>query len=448
MTSVSSSQVEKHISALRISLSKSISNDVWVDFEGYTDFLVELIGIASDNSLSPSRSSILRSLFNLVGDISKILLERGEYNQALVFGEKTYNRYFDRKRNKEKPDVISYLSGDFALWNPIKAVFDEIESVRYQTGLTLFKHAKRLEFMKSIYFSFLSNRDNSVFEFLISVYFRSLLDNVSVGDKEWKQVVCSNINELFRLTERDLGKYHKSEYGLSQDIVLKSYIYDWTSIINGLYYKNEKELVKLIFSFSNSPTIGTELIAKKLFPCLALNLIVIVLSDREHEDSHKTDFLSFAVNDRYQNYDSLSEYALSILQLPKLDLLKDSYKNMTNLVEVWKSRSSTMTSFDYSPEIFLILVCAFLYDISMYPVIVRWTCEDQLPRCDRFNEIIQGIKDCVNEYPEKSADGIVSKLFTSFTSMFVVHELQSRKNEIIEKLDTLWRETYSLLKSM
>ncbi|MDD4439009.1 MAG: hypothetical protein PHS04_13400 [Tissierellia bacterium] len=448
MTSVSSSQVEKHISALHISLSKSITNDVWVDFEGYTDFLVELIGIASDNSLSPSRSSILRSLFNLVGDISKILLEKGEYSQSLVFAEKTYNRYLNRKRSKEKPDVISYLSGDFALWNPIKAVFEEIESVKYQTSLNLFKHVKRLEFLKSLYFSFLSNHDNSVFEGLIAVYFTSLLDNVSIGDKEWKQVVSANINELFRLTERDLGKHHNSEYGINQDTVLNSYISDWTSLVRGLYYKNEKGLIELIFSFSNSPTMGNELIANRLFPCLAMNLVILVLSDSEHDDIYKTDFVSFAVNDKYQRYDSLSGYAISKLKLSKLDLLKNSYKNMTKLVETWKPRSSTMTTFDYSPEIFLILVCALLYDISMYSEIVKWTCEDQFPRCDRFNEIIQEIKDCISRYPEQSTNGIVSKMFTSFTSMFPGHELQNSKNEIIGKLDMLWRETYSLLKSM
>lgn len=448
MKSDSSSQLEKHINALNKSLSQSISTNSWVDFDSYTEFLVEIIGVAADNSISPNRSNILHSLFNIVSDISKALIEQGEYSQALVFIEKTYTRYIKRKRDKEKTDVISFLSGDIALWNPMKAIYDEIEKVRYLTSLALHQKVKSIEFLKNLYFSFYSNQSNSVFENLVSVYFTSLLDNASINDKERTLVVSTNIKELFRLTEKDLGKYHNSEYGIQQDLVLKSYIYDWTAIIRELYIKKEKEFVKLIFSFSNSPTIGTELIANKLFPCLALNLIVIVLSDSEHEDIYKTDFLNFAVNDKYQRYNSLSEYAISKLRLSKLDLLKDSYKNITKLVEIWKPRSSTMTSFDYSPEIYLILVSAFLYDINVYPEIVKWTCEDQLPRCDRFNEIIQEIKECINKYPEQSTDGIVSKMFTSFTSMFPGHELQNSKNEIIGKLDMLWRETYSLLKSM
>lgn len=213
------------------------------------------------------------------------------------------------------------------------------------------------------------------------------------------------------------------------------------------YLAYDTELIKMVFSFMSSPTLGNDLIEKKLYPCLAINLLMIAITDSQYEHEKKENLLRFNFKGKYNNYCGITHYINDQGLLRNKDLLKRSYLSMVKLVEVWKERSNRLSTFDYSPEIFLILVSTFIYDPRDYPEILKWTIVNGLPRCDRFYEFIEDIKTSVKAFPAIDPSNSIRKSIISITQAFesIRCRLKNEKNELIINLDGLRSETYSLL---
>ena len=120
---------------------------------------------------------------------------------------------------------------------------------------------------------------------------------------------------------------------------------------------------------------------------------------------------------------------------------------MVKLVEAWKERSNRLTTFDYSPETFLIIVVAFMYKPHEYPEILKWTVVDRLPRIDRFSDIIDEIKKCISKYPDNESTTNIERIFISYIAVFesTKYPLENEASRIISNLDMLKNEAISLL---
>lgn len=442
-------RLNKPINELRNSLSKSIIDNNRIDFIGYSEFLVDLIGLASDRSISPNRSTILKSLFDTVNYVSILLLEKCEYNQFSEFSEMAVKRYYGRDSKNETGDVVSYIAGDLVISFFIKAIYDDTCRLATASYYTLQQRITQLDCLKRLHFLFISDFKSSVFEQIVPAYFATISENATLSKDEKTYIVSRSTKEFYRITERDLGKYHAVNPLMSKDSVIDSYIYDWTSILKQFFVNSDKELIEFVFSFMSSPTLGNDLVEKKLYPCLAINLLMIATTDSNIEHGDKVSLLSFDINGKYNRYIGITEYIRSQLLLTNLELLKCSYLSMVRLVEKWKEQPGRLTTFDYSPEIFLILVCAFMHNPCNYPKILKWTVVDRLPRCDRFNEIIDEIKKCISKYPDNESNTHIERTFLSFTAVFesTLYPLDNEASRIISNLDMLKSEAFSLLSS-
>lgn len=439
--------VNKPIKALSESFSLAVISKNWIEFDGYSDFLVDVIGKASDRSISPNRSTILRSLFDIVNHVSILLLESGEYNYFTELSEKVITRYYGRNKKNETGDAVSYFAGDMVVSNYIKAIYDEIRKLAIEGRDYVSHRFKQLDSLKRLHFLFAMNRNPWAFQSIVSIQFSAIVDNASINNDQKSQILRENVKELFRVTEKDLNELLKTPYNLEREQVLDSYIYDWTSILKLLYSNNDKEFIELVFSFMSSSTLGNDLVEKKLYPCLAINLLMIVITDSHHEHEDKVSLLSFNIKGKYNKYNGITEYIRNQLLVKKLELLKRSYLSMVRLFEEWKEQSGRLSSFDYSPEVFLILVSAFMLDPCDYSEILKWTVVDRLPRCDRFPEIIDVIKKTVMSYPANDPNNRVEKALMSFSETFesTRYRLENETTELVTNLDRLKSEAFSLL---
>lgn len=440
-------RLNKPINELRNSLSKSIIDNNRIDFIGYSEFLVDLIGLVSDRSISPNRSTILKSLFDSVNHVSILLLEKCEYNQFSEFSEMAVKRYYERDSKNETSDVVSYIAGDLVISYFIKAIYDETCRLATASYYALHQRIMQLDCLKKLHFLFISDFKSSAFEQIVPVYFATINENATLSKEEKTHIVSRSTKEFYRITERDLSKFHAVKPLMSKDSVIDSYIYDWTSILKQFYLNNDKELIEFVFSFMSSPTLGNDLVEKKLYPCLAINLLMIVTTDSHYEHGDKVSLLSFDINGKYSKYIGITEYIRSQLLLTNLELLKCSYLSMVRLVEVWKEQPGRLTTFDYSPEIFLILVCAFMHNPCNYPEILKWTVVDKLPRCDIFHAIIEDIKTRVTIFPAIESNNSLSKTLMFISQAFesIRYRLENEKTELITNLDSLKSEAHSLL---
>lgn len=440
-------KLKEPIIALHNSISHSINSNNWIEFEGYSDFLIELIGKVADNSISPNRSTILGSLFDIVNSVSSLLINTCEFDQFLMLTEKTFSRYFRSVREKEITDAISQIAGDMVASYFITTIFSEVGILASAPNVVLKQHLKLLDCLKKLHFLFISDYKSWVFEQIVPVYFAAINENATINKDEKTQIINRSTKELFRITERDLGKFHTVKPHMSKDIVIDSYIYDWTSILKQFYLNNDKELIELVFSFMSSSTLGNDLVEKKLYPCLAINLLMIAITDLHYEHGDKVSLLSFDIIGKYNKYNGITDYIRVQMLLTNLELFKCSYLSMAKLVEVWKERSGCSATYDYSPEIFLILVCTFMHNPCNYPEILKWTVVNRLPRCDRFNEIIDEIKKCISKYPDNESNTHIERTFISFTAVFesTLYLLENENTELITNLDSLKNEALSLL---
>jgi hypothetical protein len=150
-------RLNKPINELRNSLSKSIIDNNRIDFIGYSEFLVDLIGLASDRSISPNRSTILKSLFDTVNYVSILLLEKCEYNQFSEFSEMAVKRYYGRDSKNETGDVVSYIAGDLVISFFIKAIYDDTCRLATASYYTLQQRITQLDCLKRLHFLFISD---------------------------------------------------------------------------------------------------------------------------------------------------------------------------------------------------------------------------------------------------------------------------------------------------
>ncbi|HQP17720.1 MAG TPA: hypothetical protein PLQ79_04015 [Candidatus Cloacimonadota bacterium] len=440
-------RLNKPLYEIRNSLSQSIIDNNRIDFIGYSEFLVDLIELVSDKSISPNRSTILKSLFDIVSHVSILLLEKCEYDQFSEFSEMSVKRYYKRNSKNETGDVVSYLAGDLVISFFIKAIYDKTCKLATESYYSLHLRIMQLDCLKKLHFLFISDFKSSVFEQIVPKYFSAINENATLSKDEKTHIVSRSIKELYRITERDLGKFHEVKPLMSKDIVIDSYIFDWTSILKQLYLNSDKELIELVFSFMNSPTLGNDLVEKKLYPCLAINLLMMAITDLHYEHGDKVSLLSFDINGKYNKYYGITEYIRSQLLPNNLELLKRSYLTMVKLVEAWKERSNRLTTFDYSPETFLIIVVAFMYKPHEYPEILKWTVVDRLPRIDRFSDIIDEIKKCISKYPDNESTTNIERIFISYIAVFesTKYPLENEASRIISNLDMLKNEAISLL---
>jgi len=442
-------KINKPIIALSASFSHAVISNNWIDFIEYSNFLVDVIGKVSDRSISPNGSTILRSLFDIVNHVSVLLLEKGEYEQFSVFSEKVIKRYYGRDRKNEAGISVSYISYDLVLSRFIKTIYDETSKLAIASYHDLDQRLNQLNCMKWLHFLFTYHEDPLAFQQIVSTHFTAIIDNPTISMGEKAQILRGIVADFFRITERDLNVLLKSPFNLSIKKVLASYIYDWTSILKQFYVNNDKSMIEYVFSFISSPTLGNEFIEKNLYPCLAINLLMIAVTYSQSEGDDKGSLLSFEINGKYKTYSGIYEYITSQQHLRNYDLLRDSYLSMVRLVEVWKDRANRLTTFDYSPEIFLILVSVFMYEPCNYPEILKWTVVDRLPRCDRFNEIIDEIKKCISKYPDNESNTHIDRTFISFTAVFesTIYPLENEASRIISNLDMLKSEAFLLLRT-
>lgn len=439
------SKVNEPIIALRHSMSLAVMNNNWIEFSEYSEFLNDLIGKVSDTSISPNRSSILQGLFDIVIRVSVLLLRKGECKQFSDFSDKMVNRYYGRKRENEVGDAVAYLAGDIVISRYVNAIYDVVNNMKTEGSDDLFKHVKRLDCLKQLHFLFTKNGNPSAFQAIMSYIFDVITDNVIITNIQKQQILRDSVKESFRITERDL---YKPPYGLDRNQVLDSYIYDWTSILRQFYLDKDKYMIELVFSFIPSTTSGNDIVDNSLYPCLAINLAMIDVTSPQLGDNANGSLLSFNISDKYAKYNGIYHYMSSQQLLKKRNLLRISYLSMIEVVEVWNQKFNRLRTFDYSPEIFLILVAAFLYEPDCYQEMLKWTVVDTLPRCDRFPEIIDEIEESISKYPNNESDTQIERIFLSFISVFEFAKplLENETARITTNLDELKKEAISLLK--
>ena len=376
-----------------------------------------------------------------------MLLEKCEYDLFSKFTEKVINRYYERDRKNEKGDAVSYIAEDLVISYFIKAIYDSVGTLDIACNDVLHQRIKQVDCLKSLHFLCSEYKNPWAFQQIIATQFDAIMDNANINRDQKTHVLRRSIQELYRITERDLSKYHKMNRLISMDFVIDSYIHDWTSILRKSCLNNDKEIIELVFSFLSSPTIGNDIVEKKLYPCLAINLLMIEVANFDRKQDDKVSLLSFLIKGKYNKFNGIAEYIRIQGYVKSLDLLKCSYISMVRLVEIWKERSGRLSSFDYSPEIFLILASAFIHDSCNYPEILKWTVVDRLPRCDRFPEIIEDIKKTVMSYPAYDPNNRIGKALMSCSDAFesTTYRLENEKTGLISNLDMLNSEAYSLL---
>lgn len=220
------SEANKPIMALSESLSLAVNDNNWIGFIGYSDFLVDLIGLVSDRSISPNRSTILRSLFDIVNHVSVLLLEKGEYYQFTEYTERAINRYCERNKENETGDVISYLAEDMVINSFIKAIYDEIWKLAIEDRDYVYQRIKQLDMLKTLQLLFSRNENPNAFQSVVSTQFFAIHDNASLNNDQKTQILKESVKELYRITERDLSRFHADKYPNNKDVVFDFYIYD------------------------------------------------------------------------------------------------------------------------------------------------------------------------------------------------------------------------------
>lgn len=440
-------KVNEPIKALRSSISYAVDNNNWIDFSEYSLFLMDVTGRVLDRSISPNRSGILRSLFDIVIRVSVLLLRKGECKQFSDFSAKMINQYYEREKENERDDNSLFLMEDILIYRYSIAIYDEISQLTLE-GHDIYQHVQRLDCLKKLHFLFTKNGNPAALHSIITAIFDAIKDNVLITDAQRQQIVRDSVKELFRISERDLNELSKPPYDLDRGQVFDSYVYDWTSILREFYINKDRNMIELVFSFISSTTIGNDIIENCLYPCLAINLAMIDVTSPQLADNANGSLLSFNISGKHAKYNGIYHYISSQQLLKKRNLLRISYLSMIEVVEVWNQKFNRLRTFDYSPERFLILVFAFLYEPDCYQEMLKWTIVNTLPRCDRFPTIIDEIKESISGYPHNESNTTTQKVFVSFTNAFEFAKplLENDAPRITTNLDELKKEAISLLK--
>jgi hypothetical protein len=357
------------------------------------------------------------------------------------------NQYYEREKENERDDNSLFLMEDILIYRYSIAIYDEISQLTLE-GHDIYQHVQRLDCLKKLHFLFTKNGNPAALHSIITAIFDAIKDNVLITDAQRQQIVRDSVKELFRISERDLNELSKPPYDLDRGQVFDSYVYDWTSILREFYINKDRNMIELVFSFISSTTIGNDIIENCLYPCLAINLAMIDVTSPQLADNANGSLLSFNISGKHAKYNGIYHYISSQQLLKKRNLLRISYLSMIEVVEVWNQKFNRLRTFDYSPERFLILVFAFLYEPDCYQEMLKWTIVNTLPRCDRFPTIIDEIKESISGYPHNESNTTTQKVFVSFTNAFEFAKplLENDAPRITTNLDELKKEAISLLK--
>lgn len=408
--------VDDYLKEFQNAIISSIDNLEWSKYRYLVDNLILALGIIVDGSISPNRSGIVRSTFSVLFDIAIKLLQSNEYDRLLDLLERVFSRYQERKMDNEPRDFVSSFFGDLVIWKYSEALYKEIQKGKIFELPDAVQSVTQLRFLVEQHFLFFRLFHIQVFDQSISEYFSCILNNVKLAEQEKEFAITSCIRELYRITQHDLGELRHFSDERDRADVLRFYVLEWSAILRYLYQKDMYSAVEMIFSNNSSNVIGIDLVTNQFFPQLVHVFIMMIVMDRDHEISYKDKYAKVLIPQKYVHSIGISEYILQFRYRDSFENLKGSYISFTKLAERWKTRSNTLTTFDHSPENYIILFSIFHYDPAMYSEFISWAME--LTRFDRFEEMLDNVKSSIDAYPNHLVPPTMGLRLQAFITMF------------------------------
>lgn len=424
------------LNVLHHKMRSGIASRNHLDFESYTDFYFDILDKLCRVSSSPNKSRLILSLAKISQSVLGEMVANNMWDDLLSYSYRYFSIYLERD-NKNEDQNPSILDAEMVLVLLINAIYAELEKNKVMRYESIYSRLNIIQYLEKLRLSVIAKQKINILPLVITHFLQNIKDNVMLSPDSKQQLIFDCIQNYYHLTENYLHMAYvdiDTDYTMITDVLIS----EWTSIFRMFSQDDGIQYVTYVFGALDSPSCIGNVIYDVFFPCLAINYILVACYENSLAEYMSDKTMNVRIHDGLREYLTPVEYVVRNKYITNLTLLKRSYKCIIELMEIWKPKSSHLTSFDYTPEKLLFLICAYLLDPNDYPDVVGWTFERPLPRCDRNQEIIEDIKISIRR-ESFVFDENTNRLVHFFNDIFSVEEVMSA-DEAIKNLDLIAKE--------
>ena len=428
--------VDYYLGMINSQIMSSIDKTEWAEYEKLIDDFMLLIGKIVNQTISPNRSNIVRNTYKMLYKIALKLLQCNQYKMSSDLLYRALKIYKERKRDNEPHDLISEVFGDMIICDYSKALYNEIGYVRVYGTYDIIRSLTQLEFLVDLHFHFLILLNQKVFDQLVSFFTSCIIENVKLSKQENELVLTNSVLELYRITQHDLSDTRKFSDGRKKEEVLNYYVLEWSEIIRSLYKHDKYSTIEMIFSHVGSSVMGITTVIDTFFPSIAHIFIMMLSMDRDHELEYIGKFADIPVPQKYTSTTNISTYVLRASKQSMKEILKNSYSAFAILSDRRQIPKASLSSFDNSPEVYLVFFNIFEIDPEFYSDTISWIME--LSRFDSFQNILPQIKSALGYYYNGLRNSMMLDVLKTLTIVFPSFQNKLQDNrKLLDNLNIL-----------
>ncbi len=427
-----SPQIQTHIDAMKLKIIESIDNTSWIEYENNIKQSLKIFKDSVNHSISPNSSIIIKELYSLLIQTNFILLNNNYFERAIKLISDVYNIYSKRDKSNEVSTAYDAFFSDSLLFDFDTELYERINPNDYKNFRELVNTLPMIEYLIELIKLF--NFEDTDFNSTISYFIESIFKNEQLSDKDKQEIIIRTLKEIDHYTRPLLSEFDVKNKAFDQDKCNNFYIQELATILRLCYLRDNLDIFVEVFNLKNERFITSAKIQSDNYKQITSILIMYIITDLTHEYSYKKKFLQSIIS-----YSCFSNKLIDCFRashsVHDCDIkIWSPYFNMTALVDKWKMRTSGLTTFDHSPEIFYILYLVFFINYKCYAeFFIEYPIK--VGRADRFDVYSKKFIDHLNNIKE---DKIINDFILAFkVELFDEYKklVLSNLNEIVPQLE-------------